>query len=236
MVRTTGRGNLPLFVGSFTFPMLEDQNACLVEILFAVRRLLAFLTLPYFRFELPGWERLSALIGLPIKNRRLWARASPRTIKGKSHGLLMMLQMQDWSERLTYFLGRYYEVSVELLIDSLLNRGDTFVDVGGNIGMLTLAGAARVEAAGAVYTFEPNPELVERIREVVLANKLEQVKIFALGLSDVETQLPLTVVKESSGWGSLGAVTRDDKYLSYKTVVVPVTRGDTILPLTLAGR
>jgi len=84
----------------------------------AVRRRIAGLTLPYLRLGLPGWRRLSGLVGLPIGNSALWAEAAPRTIRGKTHGLLMTLHMQDWCERLTYFLGRYYEFAAERLVHS----------------------------------------------------------------------------------------------------------------------
>ncbi|MGH2659774.1 MAG: FkbM family methyltransferase, partial [Actinomycetota bacterium] len=199
------------------------------ELVFAIRRCIAFLTVPYFRLELPGWERLSSLVGLPISNRALWARAAPRTVRGKLHGFRMRLRMQDWSERLTYFLGRYYELPLERLLQSLLERGETFIDVGGNIGMITLTAASRVGEEGTIHTFEPNPEMVGRIRETVALNRLTNVSIYPIGLSDAEADLVLTTVSESGGWGTFAPVTERVPSLTYGAVMARVARADEAL-------
>jgi len=201
----------------------------------AFRRRLAGLTLPYFRMELPGWERLSGLIGLPIENGPLWAGATPRTIRGKTHGLLMTLHMQDWCERLTYFLGRYYERPLELLVNALVRPGETFIDVGGNTGMVTLMGAARVGRGGRIYTFEPNPTLAARIAGLVQMNGLEGVVIVQAGLSDVKADLPLTIASESNGWSTFAGVDLSNPALNCQTVIAPVAPADDLLPPDLSG-
>ena len=194
-----------------------------------LRRLLAALALPYLRLELPGWRRVASFVGLPMGNERIWANSPPRTIRGKYHGYKMPLRMQDWCERLTYVLGRYYELPLELLLRTLLLRGETFIDVGGNIGMVTLMGAAGVGEKGRIYTFEPNPQMVERIREVVALNELSNVTIFPFGLSDTNSDLPLTIVSESSGWATFGKAEMRDPSLTYRTITTKVARADDVL-------
>jgi FkbM family methyltransferase len=54
------------------------------------------------------------------------------------------------------FLYGTLEISETRLIQSLLQPGMCFVDVGGNIGYHTLIGARIVGPSGVVHTFEPN--------------------------------------------------------------------------------
>lgn len=194
-----------------------------------LRRLIATLALPYFRLELPGWRRLSSLVGLPISNEALWADASPRIMRGKLHGMRMKVHMQDWSERLTYFLGRYYELGVELALRALIARGETFVDVGGNVGMTMLMGASCVGSDGFVHVFEPNPHMVARIQDAVQLNGLSNVKVHPVGLSDAEEELALTTVSQASGWATFGEVVNRDSTLTYGTIHAQVRRADDLL-------
>ena len=50
----------------------------------------------------------------------------------------MELELSDWAERYTFFLGRYYEMGVQRVLDAILMPGDRFVDIGANIGMIAL--------------------------------------------------------------------------------------------------
>jgi FkbM family methyltransferase len=199
------------------------------------KRVVAAVALPYFRLELPGWRRVASHAGLPVSNVAQWAQVPPRTIRGKTHRLLMTLVMQDWCERLTYFLGRYYEFALERLLQRLLRPGDTFIDVGGNIGMMTLTGASCVGPEGRVYAFEPQPLMAERIRHAIGLNGLANVTVFQCGLADSCAALPLTVVAEANGWSTFGSVEDRDPSLTYSTITVSVAKGDDLLPSDIRG-
>lgn len=201
----------------------------------ALKRAVAIVALPYLRLELPGWRRVASQAGLPISNTIQWANEPPRTIRGKTHGLWMTLSMADWCERLTYFLGRYYEFALERLLQRLLLPGETFVDVGANIGMVTLVGASFVGPKGRVYAFEPHPALAARIQQVVDMNLLRNVVVCQSGLADRDDQLPLTVVAEANGWSTFAAATPRDPSLTYDTILAPVARGDDLLPEDISG-
>jgi FkbM family methyltransferase len=138
--------------------------------------------------------------------------------------------MQDWCERLTYFLGRYYELPLELLLRALLARGETFIDAGANIGMITLAAAACVGRAGGVHAFEPNPAMVARLRETVVLNTLENVSIHPVGLSDARADLLMTTVSQAGGWGTFGKVAERIPSLTYGSITARVERIDDLLP------
>lgn len=74
------------------------------------------------------------------------------------------------------------------LIRSLLAPGDTFVDVGANIGSLTLVGARQVGDYGTVYSYEPHPKTFKFLRENILLNGAGNVRAMncALGTQSGE--------------------------------------------------
>src|SRR5436309_15237793 len=88
---------------------------------------MSLLALPYVRRELPGWGTVARYAGIFDEHR--WRGADPRTIRGKLHGYQLHLDLADWSDRQTFFLGRFYELETQLTLRALLRGGDTLVDV-----------------------------------------------------------------------------------------------------------
>jgi FkbM family methyltransferase len=71
------------------------------------------------------------------------------------------------------------------VVEGCLTPGDTCVDVGANVGTLTLAAALRVGPTGKIIAFEPHPKIGRFLAENVALNRLENVQIqaFAVGSS-----------------------------------------------------
>lgn len=59
----------------------------------------------------------------------------------------------------------------------MLRPGDTFVDVGANLGLWTLRAAQLVGPAGRVWAVEPNPAVFDRLAAHIAANHLDQVVV-----------------------------------------------------------
>lgn len=104
-------------------------------------------------------------------------------------GLTMNLRMTDYIDRSIYFDS--YEFLVRKVICRNLDPGDTFVDVGANIGYYTLLAARRVGETGKVFAVEASPEVLLRLRENIEANKLTNVSIvpYAVGERDGECEI-----------------------------------------------
>jgi FkbM family methyltransferase len=181
---------------------------------------LPFLVLPYTRAELPGWRIPLRLTGglVPIADTR-WQNAPKVTIRGKNHGYLMELELSDWAERFTFFLGRYYEMGVQSVLDAILMPGDRFVDIGANIGMITLHACSLIGSAGRVDCFEPNPECVERLRRQLQINDIQNVAIHTCALSDEAGNLNLNLSSEHSGTATLTEVDEVKRSLPVKVCV-----------------
>lgn len=78
----------------------------------------------------------------------------------------------------------YYSRDIVLLLNKLLKPGMVAVDVGANIGEITMAAANRVGPSGKVFAFEPMSPLFARLQEHVESNNLDQVTTVQCGLSD----------------------------------------------------
>ena len=190
---------------------------------------LPFLFLPYVRLELPLWGKLVEKLHITYLYEELWRDAPTKTIRGKMHGYVMNLDLSNWSERLTYFIGRFYDLPLQLIIKNYLKPGDIFVDIGANIGMITILAAKYVGENGFVHSFEPNPEAYEKLNEVVTVNQLKQVKLYQFGLSNENTELTLSMVTEHTGMGTFASLSEKDEQMVTKQYKLPVYIGDEVL-------
>lgn len=185
----------------------------------------ALLALPYTRRELPGWGRLLKALGaMPAVGSTAWEGAPTRTVRGKLHGYQMRLDLSNWSERLSFFLDRYYELPVQLLLREVLRPGDRFVDIGANIGMITLMAARCVGTAGRVDSFEPNPACVAALRHHLALNAIEHVRVHPVALADTVGRMRLNLTSRHTGTATLAAV--DEVVESFE---VEVGIGDELL-------
>ncbi len=192
------------------------------------------MTMPYSRLELPGWGKLLSLAGVYDNSR--WSGAPERVIRGKYHGFKMRLGLSKWSERQTYFLGRYYDLQTQLFLRHVLTYGETLIDVGGNIGMISLLGARLVGEAGRVITFEPNPEAASRIQEMLDDNGIRNLTLHRAGLSDETGQFTLSVITDHLGMGTLAEVEPEHIDLVSRRHTVDVRRGDDLIGAEVTGQ
>jgi FkbM family methyltransferase len=116
---------------------------------------------------------------------RTWAKVTP-------HDYEMDLSTADWMERYALHAGRFYSTESTAALQTFLDEGDCFIDVGANIGFMTLAAARIVGAAGHVFSFEPNTDLVERLREMIAHNQITNVMLFPYALGSESGQIGFT--------------------------------------------
>jgi len=182
---------------------------------------------PYTWRELPGWGKAMQLVNRGHEDVR-WQRSGTVVMRSKLHGLLLNLDLRTWSNRLTWFLGRYYDLGTQLLIGALLERGDVFVDIGANEGMISLIGSLTVGAEGKVIAFEPNPVARTIFERNLAANGISNVEIIGAGASDAAGTLDLHVHGINTGGGSF-ARAGDAAEDALETVACPVVVPDVVL-------
>lgn len=158
----------------------------------------------YVHAELPAWGRLYAWAGGDDEPR--WQGAPMATMTGKLHGYRMQLSLANWSERLSFCLGRYHDLPIQSLLLHVLRPGDAFVDIGANLGHMSLLARSCVGATGRVLACEPNPDLVQRLRATFVDNGFTNVDLVACAVGSSTGSAELREYAHHSGWGSLSAV------------------------------
>ncbi len=186
------------------------------------------------RRELP---RIPGLLELAIAAMPgAWPHEGIRECRGLWHGYRLRLDVSDYYQRLSYLMGRYHEIGLQLLMRRALRPGDVVIDGGANNGIAALVAAWCVSPGGRVLAFEPNPRVYEQLRWHVEQNALAQVSALPFGLSDQDQQLELRV----PGADNLGAGTFSPLPNRYggqvqQKCLTAVRRGDGIAEIAALG-
>lgn len=76
-------------------------------------------------------------------------------------------------------------------IRSRVRPGDTFVDVGANVGIYSLIASRAVGPQGRVISVEPNPATFARLSRTVKENGISNITLCNVGLADAEAKAEL---------------------------------------------
>ncbi|MEO1251441.1 MAG: FkbM family methyltransferase [Pseudomonadota bacterium] len=199
-------------------------------------RNLAYLFRPYIRRELPGWGRIYRALGIAgVDNLNpKWRDAPKRETRNKRTGHLMELDLSDDTDRETYFLGRYYDIEVQLLLDEILKEGDTCIDIGANVGHFSLYSSHRVGRSGQVLAFEPQPDCCKKIEHKLSLNNISNVELHNLALGNTSGSLTLNVLGGGSIMAAIAIDPEIDTFVR-ESYEIPVARGDDVFPEHLDG-
>ena len=93
-------------------------------------------------------------------------------------------------ERSIYYFGEY-EAGTLSVFREILVEGDVFLDVGANIGFLSLVTARFIGVSGTVYAVEPHPEIYKILQENINLSHTKNIfpKNFALGAKVSEARI-----------------------------------------------
>jgi FkbM family methyltransferase len=181
---------------------------------------------PYTLRELPGWGRLyKAFVGDYDADLR-WKGFGPRWVRGKLHGYEMLLDLGYWSNRATYFLGRFYDLPTQLALKAILKPGETFIDVGANEGMISLL-ASRLVDGGNVIAFEPNEKPRKIFQQAIERNRISNIQLIPYGLGQEDAFLDFNVPHINTGEGSFGKPNYEASEID--TIKCQIKRGDDLL-------
>lgn len=128
----------------------------------------------------PEW--LSALLRRVA--RRLFYRAQGTVaIDDFDRNLTVSLDLREHMQSRIFWLGYYNQPIVEVL-DGLLAHGMVVVDVGANIGEISMVAAKRVGPAGLVLAFEPLHRIAAVLEGNLRANALTWAHVVRCATSD----------------------------------------------------
>lgn len=141
------------------------------------------------------WVRALLLI-VPywVVDLLLYIRAAlwrPLTVVGTSEdGIHLRCRLPDVIQMYVYLFGNW-EPDLAAFMRRRLRPGDTFIDVGANIGYLSALGSRLVGPHGAVVAIEPAPFASAALQETVAMNDLTNIRLVAAAVSDRDGELPL---------------------------------------------
>jgi FkbM family methyltransferase len=70
-----------------------------------------------------------------------------------------------------------------------LKKNDIIVDIGANIGTITLQSSIKIGSRGKVYSIEPNPKIFNFLLKNIQLNKLSNIETFNVALGDSEGEI-----------------------------------------------
>lgn len=98
-----------------------------------------------------------------------------------------------------------FEFAELCFVEKALMRGDTALDIGANVGIFSLVMAVAVGAEGRVYSFEPLPANVARLRRNLGRNGFDDTFVFSLALGEADGRTRLRLASDPA-YPSLHAV------------------------------
>jgi FkbM family methyltransferase len=118
-------------------------------------------------------------------------------------GIRLRIDPADMGLTKIMLLDREYEPMETELVRKSLVRGDTFIDVGANIGYYTLIASQIVGTEGRIFAFEPEPHNFARLQQNVDLNRASNVIPVPFAVSDRSGSVSLYVPKGQPGQSQL---------------------------------
>jgi FkbM family methyltransferase len=87
----------------------------------------------------------------------------------------------------------------------LVRPGDIVLDIGANLGMVSLILSAMVGPSGQVHAFEPNPNMQSLMRDAIARNDIHNVILHPIALGSQAGEVMLSVPRGNAGAASVVA-------------------------------
>jgi FkbM family methyltransferase len=154
------------------------------------------------------WSRYYGTRGSTIAERlRVQEYASLTTphIVRWVDGLCIRVLPSDQLSRALYVSGTY-EPNTLSVLRRFLGEGDTFLDVGANVGIISLVASRWVGATGRVYSFEPSRREFDNLVDALERNAVTNAKPLRVAVTSSSGSADLRVAPPSyAGLNTLGS-------------------------------
>jgi FkbM family methyltransferase len=113
-------------------------------------------------------------------------------------GFSLQVKLPDTIQKVVLLTGRWEPFLTRFVLDTL-RPGDTFVDLGANIGYYSLLASRLVSESGHVYSIEASPSIFGRLMENVARNNVTNITAIHAIVSDTECSKPFWLAPEPHG-------------------------------------
>lgn len=146
-------------------------------------------------------------------------------VKKKVNGILFEFDF-DYDPTVKAMYHGTYELSTVAAMQTFLKRGDTFIDVGANIGYLSVIALGLVGKEGQVHSFEPVPAYCEKLRRVAQENREYRLAVNQCALGEKEGTAEIAVTRLANiGWNTMVPSFMDEQARK-ETLTIDVYRLD----------
>lgn len=117
----------------------------------------------------------------------------------------MRVDIEEWIQQQIFFFGVYDAAGIKFIKQSL-QPGDTFLDVGANLGTYSLSASSRLDPdqGGLVHAFEPVSAIRSRLEENLERNGVTHVKVNPTAVFHETTRLEIYLSdRENIGMSSV---------------------------------
>jgi FkbM family methyltransferase len=137
----------------------------------------------FFRnIDLPGFRKLSLLLPKWLLPKAEKVGEIILTIP-KGLKLIINPSIDQGVERSLFETGIYERGTLDFM-EKHLSSGDTFIDIGANIGLMSLIAEKAVGKSGNVWAFEANPKTFQILEKNLDLNATNSIHTFECGLGD----------------------------------------------------
>ena len=132
---------------------------------------------------------------------------------------------------------RLYETMVTSIYSQELSPGDSFIDLGANIGHHTWQMGQCVGSMGRGFAIEPVPDFAVRVEGVLNHKQIDWVKVINVAASDFDGEASFFVQPDHIGWSSMFSdhIFPGDTPEKAVEITVPVKKLDDEIDLSEAG-
>ena len=142
-----------------------------------------------------------AIIFLELIRKYFARRTEEITIGDFDGDIKITLELNEHMSSQIFWYGSYSR-DILIVLDRILKPGMVVVDIGSNIGEITLFAAKRVGRSGKVFAFEANADISTRLKSNVVQNNFPQVIIVQQGVSDHVGEAPIFISSRHFSDGS----------------------------------
>lgn len=158
----------------------------------------------------------------------------PERFRGESKGVVSLNDVRfpydlELDPMLMEIVEGHFAEDLVHLIRRYLRPGDTFIDVGANIGYISAYGLSLVGKKGRVHSFEPVPSYFSRLEQVRDLNPNHCLNVNNFALGSAPGSVPIAISKQGNiGWNTIVPGFMELENI-LETINIPVKRLDDYL-------
>jgi FkbM family methyltransferase len=140
------------------------------------------------RNGIPGAWRIRAW----FEDQKYNSSCKGTVVCSTEYGVKMFLEPFDDNgvEKSIFQTGTYERGTLAVML-AVLKEGDHFVDIGANVGLMTLVAAKKVGATGRVDSFEPLSEIRSLLSNSIIINNIHNTHIHSVALGSSRSKMDI---------------------------------------------